>query len=453
MNRILSKIVRGIKKSFVLKKIFKLVLRKFPFVFAKLAGKYRSISVNEEIVIRDDFSMEKVGIDPTECLDKKRNVYVDVSLLAVSKHISGTQRVCREILSNLVEILGHRDEYEVIAICSDDEDFQYYQSLNYEETMLKIGRKKKENKIIFHKGDMLLLLDANVEGIAKRRFMYDLMVSNEIFVFALLYDIIPLQYPGFFSKEYVEIFAEYIRTLPYLSGVIADSHTTLNYYRDWLRDNQIKIRDDYLLASFRLGADFIGSNKQSERKHNAFLNELKKRRTFLVVSTIEPRKCHSQILKAFEILWSENYDINLVFVGKYGWQMEQFEAYMKKHPEKGKRFWWINNADDNLLSLIYTASDAVIMASLEEGFGLSVVEAASYKKKVIVRDIEVFREVAGDGAFYFSGLSGEALAESIGKWITLDEDGNTPGSNNIKTITWKESTLELLRKLRISIDG
>jgi glycosyltransferase involved in cell wall biosynthesis len=84
------------------------------------------------------------------------------------------------------------------------------------------------------------------------------------------------------------------------------------------------------------------------------------------------------------------------------------------------------------------------MASEAEGFGLAVIESAYYKTPIIVRDISVFREIAGENAFYFPNTKNpEDLANSLIKWLELYKKGEHPKPDGIKWLSWKEHTEKL----------
>jgi glycosyltransferase involved in cell wall biosynthesis len=55
----------------------------------------------------------------------------------------------------------------------------------------------------------------------------------------------------------------------------------------------------------------------------------------------------------------------------------------------------------------------VLFASLAEGFGIPLIEGAVLELPVICSDIEVFREVAEDGAFYFDPHDSRSLATAV----------------------------------------
>jgi hypothetical protein len=126
--------------------------------------------------------------------------------------------------------------------------------------------------------------------------------------------------------------------------------------------------------------------------------------------------------------------------------VEALVARLRQHPEAGRRLFWLQGISDAYLERIYAASTCLIAASLGEGFGLPLIEAARHKLPIIARDLPVFREVAGEHAFYFSGEWPEELAEAIRQWLSLHAQGNEPKSDGLPWLTWQQSakTLEAM---------
>lgn len=172
-----------------------------------------------------------------------------------------------------------------------------------------------------------------------------------------------------------------------------------------------------------------------------------------MVGTIEPRKCYLQALEAFDKLWQNGVDVNLVIVGKEGWlgfpddsrrNIPHTIERLRHHPERGKRLFWLEGISDEYLEQIYDTSTCLIAASEDEGFGLPLIESAQHEIPIIARDISVFREVAGDHAFYFHGREPEDLAHAIREWLILYAHNRHPSSRGMPWLTWKDSAQQVL---------
>ena len=161
-----------------------------------------------------------------------------------------------------------------------------------------------------------------------------------------------------------------------------------------------------------------------------------------MVGTIEPRKRYDQVLEAFDLLWKEGVNANLVIVGKQGWLVKDLFKKMNSYAKKNTNFFWFESATDTVLDKIYQEADCLIAASAGEGFGLPLIEAANNNLPIIARNISVFKEVAGDNAFFFEGNKGNDLCLAIKKWINGYKLNQHP-KPNIKFLTWTESANHL----------
>jgi glycosyltransferase involved in cell wall biosynthesis len=173
------------------------------------------------------------------------------------------------------------------------------------------------------------------------------------------------------------------------------------------------------------------------------------KRSFLQVSTLAPHKGHSQVLDAFELLWKADADVNLIIVGKQGWLVEPLVQRLRNHPELNRHLFWLEGISDEYLEKVYASSTCLIASSYGEGFGLPLIEAAQHKLPIIARDIPVFREVAGEHAYYFKADQPADLARAIESWLTMHKKGEHPKSVNMPWLTWKESAAQLLHALNL----
>ena len=166
-----------------------------------------------------------------------------------------------------------------------------------------------------------------------------------------------------------------------------------------------------------------------------------------MVGTLEPRKGHTQVLEAFERLWSQGAPCQLVLVGRAGWRVEALLERLRQHPRRQTQLFWLEGISDEYLEKIYAASTCLIAASYDEGFGLPLIEAAQHKLPIMARDIPVFREVAGEHAFYFNGLEPQDLAGAIERWLALYASGQHPRSDAMPWLTWAQSAQQLLQRI------
>jgi glycosyltransferase involved in cell wall biosynthesis len=200
------------------------------------------------------------------------------------------------------------------------------------------------------------------------------------------------------------------------------------------------------IGFFHLGADIDASAPSFGLPPNAqqVFDAVTARPSFLMVGTVEPRKGHTQALAAFELLWEQGADINLVIVGKQGWMMEKLVERMASHPEKDTRLFWLPGVSDEMLLKLYASSAALLAPSEGEGFGLPLIEAAQHHIPIIARNLPVFREVAGEHAYYFDGKEPAALAATVADWLVLHREGKAPPSDGMPWLTWSDSARQVL---------
>jgi glycosyltransferase involved in cell wall biosynthesis len=134
----------------------------------------------------------------------------------------------------------------------------------------------------------------------------------------------------------------------------------------------------------------------------------------------------------------------LIIVGQQGWMVEKLVERLRLHGQMNKRLFWFESISDEYLDKIYTTCTCLIAASYGEGFGLPLIEAAKYKLPIIARDIPVFREVAGEYAFYFCVDNALELMKVIKEWLMLYKKQRVPLSDKMPFLTWKQSANQLM---------
>jgi alpha-1,2-rhamnosyltransferase len=295
--------------------------------------------------------------------------------------------------------------------------------------------------IAIEAGDMFIMLDASWNHLDEYPPIIEEVKAKGGATILCLHDILPILYPAAFSPPIAQRFQEWMPKVVLTSdGVIANSRATAESLRDYLVASG-QGKEGFPIGWWRLGDDFSGSgtgeaSAQAQRIAHG-------RPYFLSVGTIEPRKGHPIVLDAMEKLWAEGLDAAYVIVGGKGWGMRHFERRLSRHPEFGKRLFWLANAGDADLALLYRHARALALASVAEGFGLPIVEAARSGTPVIATDIPVFREAAGETATYFPLLDSDALAARMREALIA-----RPHPTTVAPMSWRDSAAQLLTMAR-----
>jgi len=379
-----------------------------------------------------------------------RELLVDISVLAKSDAGTGIQRVVRTILNEWIHTSPKGFKIRPIYSFSENGKLCYRYAHGLKGKIInKSNLSLNDDPVEPILGDIFVGLDLDLIGVTEKENagIYAYWRRRGIKVSFIVYDLLPYLRPDWFDDGLAKIFPNWLSAVARNADqLVCISESLKNEVSDWIKNNPIARYRPLAIKHFQLSGDLsvsISTSGVSDYEWK-ILEKLKLKSTFLCVGTIEPRKGHAQILGAFEMLWKSGVDLNLVLVGKKGWMVDRLIKDIQDHPELNNRLFWLTGINDEFLEKLYIFSTCLINASEGEGFGLSIVEAAKYNLPLLVRDIPVFREIAGRNAFYFSGIDPESLSKAIKKWVDLNQGGKIPVSSEIKRLSWNESAKQLL---------
>jgi glycosyltransferase involved in cell wall biosynthesis len=305
----------------------------------------------------------------------------------------------------------------------------------------------EETPLEFHSGDVYLSLDWCPKAVSNAGPLFTALHEQNIPIYSLVYDLLPVLRPKMFPAWAEAEYRRWLTTLCEVAdGLVCISRSVADELLTWLESTQISRSRPLRIGYFHLGADFESGVSREELPSggDVMFAAMQSRPSFLMVGTVEPRKGHLQTLNAFEQLWEAGIDVNLVIVGKQGWEVDTLAERLRNHKETGRRLYWLPGVSDQMLTKLYGAASALLATSEGEGFGLPLIEAAKHKLPIVARDIPVFREVAAEHAFYFWGDTADALAAAIRGWLDLYRQGAVPASGEMKYLSWRESAEQLL---------
>jgi glycosyltransferase involved in cell wall biosynthesis len=405
----------------------KLFFQRFPTLYSWLLSHYASL-------IR--FPLFQAPFAPIPGHGGKKRILVDVSNFVKEDQKTGIQRVLRNILREM--LTNAPQGYEIQPVwCTVRSRGFLYASVSLENNILS-GVRSNETAALAP-GDIFVGLDFSpVKILAQTRNLQKMREAGVRICF-LLHDILPIQLPQYFPQYFPKCFTAWLREICRHDGIVCVSQTVCEEMAQWMRQNapESAARLSWFHPGYRL--DQRAADNPADASVDKALAQADGGVATLMVSTVEPRKGHAQVLDAFDLLWREGLDITLLVVGKKGWNVDALAERMLDHPQAGKQFFWLRGVSDAALGRLYDKATVVLMASEGEGFGLSILEAAAHGKPLVLRDIPVFREVAGEHAFYFSGHTGAALAGAVKAWLAAYRDKAHPRSDGIKIRSWNEA--------------
>ncbi len=232
----------------------------------------------------------------------------------------------------------------------------------------------------------------------------------------------------------------------------------------------------YGLKSDKIEVVYPGIKKASSVKGKGLsMEELKKKfgikgDYILFVGTLQPRKNIVRLIEAFSMVVqkyspsdppaggesgnqfstsSNNNELQLVIVGKKGWQYEQILDAPSKF-NVSDRVLFLESVSDGDLPVLYKHAKMFILPSLYEGFGLPVLEAMQYGCPVITSNVSSLPEAGGDAALYVDPENVNDIKEKMGRLLNdekLRKDLIEKGKHQIKKFSWEKSARQTLRNL------
>jgi glycosyltransferase involved in cell wall biosynthesis len=399
-------------------------------------------------------SAEKLKESLTKKNYPRKQIFLDISELVQKDVGSGIQRVVRSILKE--SLANPPSGYRIEPVyATTTQGYRYARQFSRRFDPL-LPHEVEDEYIDFAPGDIFFGLDLQPQVQEVHKNFYRSLRKIGVKTGFLIHDLLPVNMPEYFPPGTKEGYKKWLKVANEADIIVCVSSSTAGDLRFWLDKNlqrpkstplQIEISHNGADTSHHAPLGGLPSNSDK------VLSTLKHRKTFLIVSTIEPRKAHAQVLAAFEALWRDGVDVNLVIVGKQGWMVDDVCEKLRTHAELNHRLFWLEGISDEYLEKVYAASTCLIAASYGEGFGLPLIEAAQHGLPILARDIPVFREVAGEYASFFKANTGSELATEIQRWLIIYTKKLAPSVQGMPYLTWKQSASALLMKVTGSLYG
>ena len=208
---------------------------------------------------------------------------------------------------------------------------------------------------------------------------------------------------------------------------------------------------------------YIGPKSSITQNPNSTTGDQKNNWSYLLekkyilhVGTIEKRKNLTTLIKAFEQhIQTTHEEIYLVIVGqksnKPALQDQEVFATVQQSSLLQDRVVFTGFLPDLQTALLYKHAALYVFPSLNEGFGIPILEAFAHKIPVLIANTTCLPEVAGNGAIGFDPLNAKELGNLISKTLSnpaVIDSLKQNGSEQLRQYSWEKTLgqLELLFK-------
>ncbi len=185
------------------------------------------------------------------------------------------------------------------------------------------------------------------------------------------------------------------------------------------------IAERFDLPSEKLSVAYNGVKEVYKPVEEPAAAEIRQRFTsgkpyFLFIGALHPRKNVHRLIKAYEQFARDSSEIKLVIVGDMSWQTGEIKKSFDNSPVK-EDIIFLPYQEQGLLAKITASAFALVYPSLNEGFGVPILEAMTCDVPVITSNCSSMPEVAGKAGLLVDPTSVDSIAQAMTK---LSKDKN-----------------------------
>lgn len=344
-------------------------------------------------------------------------VVVDVTDTARSPFTTGIQRVVRETLSRW----SADRELELVVWDSTNRTFVRANAEQASRASLGTVRASGNDVIVpFRASFFLPEISVDAERTAALRTIALHSASSTV---AVGFDCIPVTTAETAGPGMPGAFSQYLSTLARFTVILPISEAAGAEYRGWR---------DMLAGAGLTGPAInvvslptaIASVRPSSSREVGTEAGADAQPMVLAVGSREPRKNHLNLLHACELNWQAGRKFSLVLVGGNAWETRRVDELIERLQRRGRDIVVLTSVEDDVLDELYDQSRFTVFCSLNEGFGLPVVESLSRGTPVLTSSFGSMAELGWRrGALDVDPHDPRAIADAIARM--LDDDALT----------------------------
>lgn len=392
------------------------------------------------------------ALDWTQSRSDIGRIYYWVDSTVAMPFNTGIQRVTRGLAKTLLELRAvltpvKWDEAKKGFVSPSDEELVHFSKWNGPATdrwdLRGIGNVGKE------KGGWLIVPElttysdkidlSDVVRVAREHGMKTGVV---------FYDAIPHKmkdsFPAFYNAVASAHHERYMSSLPNFDIVFCISDNAMRDLLSFLETHRSAIVASLTekIVSIPLPCGFEDSQKAHSDPSDDVI-------TVLSVGTLEPRKNHGMLVRAFvRAMGKSSVKMRLIIAGREC--VNDITCDIKSFCERYPEIQWIKSPNDEMLHEFYRRCHFTVFPSMYEGFGLPILESLWHGRPCICRNTGVMADVAGGGGcLLVETADEEALSEAIARLAQDERLRKSLGEEALhrEFKTWNQYGEEVLNRL------
>ncbi|MEQ8684152.1 MAG: glycosyltransferase family 1 protein [Imperialibacter sp.] len=264
------------------------------------------------------------------------------------------------------------------------------------------------------------------------------------------------------QKEYTSALWFYFYYIPFIELAIRRSDVifTVSEFAKEQVVNMMKLDRSKVFVAYN-GVDELFLQKKVADMVE-FPEQLEPGKYVLFIGTFEARKNIERLIEAFALLKSkhpfETKMLKLAIVGQpasgtHSDRSEQIMSLIKKL-DLEKEIVRCGYLPDAILPFVYQNATFIVFPSLQEGFGLPIIEGFASRTAVITSNLCSMPEVAGDAALQIDPYNVHDMLEKM-EMLYFDADLKKKlveaGEERVKEFTWRKCADQMLSKILPSV--
>lgn len=267
----------------------------------------------------------------------------------------------------------------------------------------------------------------------------------------LLYDFTPILFPQVHTKDTRKFYKKFIEE-SYILGdaIFYGGETAMRDGEEYAKENKLPRREGYPI---RFGSNIsVSGIKNMDKKNKEIFKKYGIEKEYIMaVGSIEVRKNHETLYLAYLDMIQKYEDVpQMLFCGYPGWKTEEFLKRLHRD-ERVKDFIKVITPSDEEMDILYRNCLFTVLASLYEGWSLTLPESLNYGKICISTKADPMVEIGGDYLEYVDAFDVKGWSDMIMKYYNdrdyLSKKESTL-KNEWKPISWKDCAIQVGSNLK-----